>query len=267
MNGAVDSDLVETAYREAVTHLEYLAADAIGHVPDLTPRTRGQQTHYRLSETNWDAVFGLKLFQVVGNVKAGDRLVELGMFYEWDMVQRLIYETLEDLRFLALGERHGWTDPHEQFKMAFFAEDFDEHSSVVEESVRPIGRRQINDYIMSKDARDDSAKKKHQDGVRNLTRLFSATVHGRYTGIIRGYYEGPQRRYWTGGPRHQDSVAWERLSLHVTTLNIVDVVARYVGPRWWGPQQLVETADVLSRLRMAIQLGWLSKLDDLDPVR
>ena len=77
MNDAVAPDLVETAYREAVTYLECLADEAIGHVPDLTPRTRGPQTHYRLSETNWDAVFGLKLFQVVGNVKAGDPLVEL----------------------------------------------------------------------------------------------------------------------------------------------------------------------------------------------
>lgn len=258
---------VEPAYREALAHLEGLAAMATERLPDVTPKIRGNRTDYRLSEPNWDAIFALKLMQLVGNIKAGELLVVHGMYYEWDMVERLVYETLEDLRFLALGERHGWTDLHERFKVAFFADDFDEHGSVVKDSVRPVARREINEYIRSKDVGDDGTKEEHQEAVRNLGRLYSASVHERSPGIIRGSYEGPKRRWWAGGPRHEDSMAWERCALHVTTFNVLDVVARLVGPRWWGPQQLVDTSGVLSRLRQAIRLHWLPRLGDLEPPR
>ena len=52
------------------------------------------------------------------------------------MVKRLVYETLEDVEFMALGERHGsWTKLHSRYMECFFAEDYDERGAVVQRNL------------------------------------------------------------------------------------------------------------------------------------
>ena len=238
----------ERIYRETVAHLERTATRAIERIPDLVPGTRGELEIFRVADPSLDAVFVLKLIQLSGNIKSGEVLVEHGFYSEWDMVKRLIYESLEDIQFLALGERHRWTTQHDRYLDVFFSEDFDEHGSVVQRGVSPVQRREVAEFFKCVAGAEDE----RDVVVRSIARLHSASVHGRCTGIIRGCYEGQKRRFWTGGPRGETSMALERFALQLTTFHVVDVVARHVSPRWWGQGYVREASSLALRLRTAI---------------
>lgn len=242
------SKSAEGIYREAVAHLDRSAIAATERIPDLVAETRGELDVFRTAEPSLDAVFVLKLIQVVGNIKSGELLVDHGFYSEWDMVGRLIYETLEDLQFLAIGERLCWTKRHDQYLEVFFAEDFDQDGSVVQRGVGPVQRREIAKFLRRVAGDGD----KRDAAVRNIARLQSANVHGRSTGIIRGYYEAQKQRFWTGGARTETSMALERFALHLATSHVADVVAHHVVPRWWGQEYARKTSGIALRLRMAI---------------
>lgn len=242
----------ERLYRETLAQLERLATKAMERIPSLVTEQRCDIVTNRLPDRNLDTVFALKLIQLVGNLKSGEVLVRHGHYFEWDMVKRLVYETLDDLHFLALGEANDhWTKVHEQYMEALFAEDFDEDGSVVDESVRPVQRWQITDYLKS--ATHDGNEEEIAKVTRSVSRLHSASVHGRVTGIIRGYYEAPEQRFWTGGCRHEASTALERFSLHLATLHVTAYVAHLICPRWWGRAYRQQTWAMGIRLQDALR--------------
>ncbi len=231
--------------------LEHLATKATERIPRLVVEQRGDIEVHRPSHRSLDTVFALKLIQLVGNLKAGESLVREGCYFEWDMVKRLVYETLEDIDFLARGDAtDDWTTVHERYLASFFAEDFGEDGSVIRESVRPVQRREITEYLQEEagyPAGGDAG-----DVARDIGRIHSASVHGRLTGIMRGFFEAPQERFWIGGRRHKYSVALERLALGLAASDIADEVAHSICARWWGEVYRRETAALAGRLRTAL---------------
>ena len=84
INKSVPSEETERLFREALAHIERSARMAVDRLPELVVESRGELGTHRFRENNVDVVFALKLVQLVGNVKAGEALIERGLFYEWD---------------------------------------------------------------------------------------------------------------------------------------------------------------------------------------
>ena len=245
----------ELFYREAVAHLEWCASNVTDHVPALVPHARGDMVVHRVPTESVDAVFALKLIQVVGNLKSGGLLIEHGFYHEWDMVSRLLYETLDDVKFLAHGERRGMTPLHRRYLAAFFAEDFDASGAVLQDRVRAVSRRDILDYLETATDEPEELRGLHEEqlvAARNMYRLRSASVHGRAAGIIRGYYEAEHGRFWTTGPRFEPSMGFERFALHVATLEVIFVFGFLIGSRWWGEDHRRQAASIALRLQAAV---------------
>ena len=105
--GTFPSEEAERLYRESVAHLGRLATKATERIPELVTEQRCDIVTHRLPDRNLDAVYALKLIQLVGSLKSGEVLVRHGHYFEWDMVKRLVYETLDDPHFPSTwrGER------------------------------------------------------------------------------------------------------------------------------------------------------------------
>ena len=243
----------ERVFREALAHIECSARMAVDRLPDLQEESRGGLPTHRFLERGVDEVFALKLVQLVGNVKAGEVLIERGCFHEWDMVKRLVYETLEDVEFVALGKLEGgWTELHSRYMECFFAEDFDEEEGdVLQGGVRPVQRREITKYIES--ASSVGTEGAVSQVVRNIHRLHSASVHGRAAGITRGFYDAGKRAFWTGGPRNEVSMMVERFALRLAMCHITNCVGRWVVERWWGRDYASRTLEIRERLQSAVE--------------
>ena len=249
-NDASDSGNAESIYREAAAHLTRLARKAAERVPTLVHEQRGAIPTVRLRDRCMDGVFALKLIQLVGNLKSGDLLVRHGHYFEWDMVHRLIDETLDDLEFLARGEADDWTEVHVRYLDALFAEDYTDEGSVVQEPVRAPQRREITDYL--RHATDDGNEEELATVTRNIARLTNASAHGRISGILRGYYEAGEQRFWQGGRRSSVDAALERLSFHLIAARTTDSIACHICARWWGEACTRKTVAIAERLRSAL---------------
>ena len=249
-NDAFDSGKAERIYREAVAHLTRLAHKAVERLPTLVRRQRGGIPTARLPDRRLDGMFALKLIQLVGNLKSGDLLVQHGHYFEWDMVHRLIDETLDDLEFLVRGEADDWTEVHDRYLDALFAEDFNHDGSVVQEPVRAPQRRQITDYI--RHATNDGNEEEIATVTRNIARLNNASAHGRVSGILRGYYEGGEQRFWLGGRRSGVNAALERLTFHLVAAQATASIAYLICARWWGERCMRKTEAIAQRLESAL---------------
>ena len=248
----IPSEETERAFREALAHIERSARMAVDRLPDLQTKSRDGLPTHRLRNNGVDEVFALKLVQLVGNLKAGEVLIDSGCFHEWDMVKRLVYESLEDLEFVALGEREGErTKLHSRYMECFFAEDFDEEGGVLQGGVRAVQRREITRYIESADGRENAGKLSEVE--KNIHRLHSASVHGRATGIIRGCYDAGNRAFWTGGRRNDTSMMVERFALRLGMCHTMGCVGRWVVERWWGRDYGSRTLEIAERLQSAVQ--------------
>ena len=249
-NDAIDGGKAEDIHREAVDHLVCLAAKAAERLPALVHERRGTIPTTRLPDRCLDGVFALKLIQLVGNLQSGDLLVRHGHYFEWDMVHRLIDETLDDLEFLARGEAGNWTEIHDRYMDALFAEDFNEDGSVVQESVRAPQRRQIADYLSR--ATNDGNEAEVAAVRRNIARLNNASAHGRISGILRSSYQAGEQRFWLGGSRSGVNASLERLSFHMVAAQTTASIGYLICPRWWGEACTSKTVVIAQRLHSAL---------------
>jgi len=249
-NDVFDRGDAERIYREAVAHLTRLARKGAERLPTLVHEQRGAIPTVRLRDRCLDGVFALKLIQLVGNLKSGHLLVRHGHYFEWDMVHRLIDETLDDLEFLARGEADDWTEVHDRYLDALFAEDYNYDGSVVQEPVRAPQRRQITDYLRS--ATDDGNEEELAAVTRNIARLTNASAHGRVSGILRGYYEAGEQRFWLEGRRSSVDDALERLSFHLVAARTTASIGHLICARWWGDAFTRKTVAIAQRLERAL---------------
>lgn len=248
----IPSEETDRVFREAAAHMERLARIAVDRLPELVEESRGGLPAHRFPENGVDEMFALKLVQLVGNMKAGEVLIEGGCFHEWDMVKRLVYETLEDVKFVALGEREGArTKLHSRYMACFFSEDFDEEGGVLQAGVGAVSRREITKYIEG--ASSVGNEEALSEVVRNIHRLHSASVHGRAAGITRGCYDAGKRAFWTGGPRNEVSMMVERFALRLAMCHTASCVGRWIVDRWWGSEYARRTVKAAERLRRAVE--------------
>ena len=242
----------EQLYTKAVIHLDGLVSNALEYVPGLITEHRSDVVIHRIPDKTLDVVYALKLLQLAGSLKSGETLVKAGHYFEWDMVKRLIYETLDDLQFLSLGEENDdWTDVHEQYMRAFFAEDFADDGTVVTKSVHPVPRYRITNYLKGSD--EDGNEERIGRTASNISRLFSANVHGRATGIIRGYYEAHSGKFWNGGTRDELIAVLERFALYLATSQVLNFTSRIICARWWDSKCTEQTMTIATELGRALQ--------------
>lgn len=242
----------EEIHREIIIILDELVKVVTSRAPKLIEETRGDISTHRLPKNTVNAAISLKTIQLVYNLKAITLLVEHGYFFECDVLMRLVCETSDDLTFLSHGEIHDWTPLHKQFINALYAKDFDEDGNVSEQKVRFVSRGGINEYLKNtvwKGDEDEFSKTN-----RNVYRLYSASVHGRISGVIRGYYESGEQQFWTGHARNELSMGVQWLMLLTATTAVSNSLVRWICPRW-EQECGQDLEDIVLRLNKFIKLG------------
>ena len=122
-------EVVHEDYKACLCQLELLAKKATDHLSELMKR--GEYPPQLLSAESLNSLYALKVTQLYGNIVSGELLMQNGHFFEFDMLKRLIYESMEDLEFLAIGESEGeWTDDHCNYVRSFFKNDFTQSGDI-----------------------------------------------------------------------------------------------------------------------------------------
>ena len=136
--------------------------------------------------------------------RAGRLLIDHGLTYEWAMVRRSLYETIEDVMFLLAEARaDSESDLHERYLAALHAEDLDERGRMNEKGVRAPSRQEIRSFLEA--VEEESVEGRAQDAgslgmpLKALYRFGSGHRYGRAVSIMRLYDRGPAFEYeWDG---------------------------------------------------------------------
>ena len=79
---------------------------------------------------------------------------------------------------------------------------------------------------------DDGNEEEIATVTRKIARLNNASAHGRVSGILRGYYEAGEQRFWLGRRRSGVDAALERLSFHWVAAQTTASIAYLICARW-----------------------------------
>ena len=248
-----DSLAAEAVFREACEFIARASAMAVGQLPELEERQRGGERLHRFPEKSVSVVLGLKLVQLGGNLRAGELLIDSGLFFEWDMVQRSMQDALDDVTFLVATE-DGQTKALRRYLEFFFDEDLDKDGNFTNRSKVGIEKRVVWKNLA--EIRRQTGLSDAGEGIdkqaRRLHRLRSGSVHGRAASIIRGYFdESAEGGLWLGGARESRRMAWERPTLYLMTAQAVSAFAVAGVGRWWEEDFVREAVEICERMEEA----------------
>ena len=249
--------MVDAIHREACAFLDEAVTDAVGRLPKLEVRKRGKEIIHRFPKKNLDVVLALKLVQLRGNIKAGEVLIEDGLFLEWYMVQRTMQDAMEDVTFLVDGEGDE-KKAHRRYMEIFFDEDLDKDGKLSKRTAGAVTRPEIRDtlrkvqqQLVGRDLSCDICDIYEQS--RQLHRVGSGSVHGRASSIIRAYFdESTETRLWLSGEaRQRRRTAWERLGLYQMVAWSVSTFSVAGAGRWWDGDYVRRAFELVERLQAA----------------
>ena len=231
----------ELAFQEILEHFDKTIGEILSLRSGPEEVKLGDIVVYRLAERDsWNALV-LKLTVLVSNLRAGRLLIDHGFAYEWALVRRLLYETIEDVMFL-LAE--SWSDSgsdlHERYLAAFYAEDFDERGRLNERWIKPPSRADIRSFLEAKEK--EMVKGRADDGgsvitpLKALYRVGSGHMHGRAASVMR-LYDGKARCFKTNGMDDQEYLEGELQSLW-SVLYAATLCFGAARGQIWGPEYM-----------------------------
>ena len=205
---------------------------AMRRLPHLEERKRGTVTIHRYSKKNVDVMLALTLVKIRGNIRAGEVLVEGRFFLEWEMVQRTVQNSVEDVLFLLCEEGRD-TKALRRYTAAFFDEEIDKDGRFTERPSMIVGRPEIRKSLRDSGIPTQAAEHIVEMGKR-LHRLWSGGVHGRASRIINAYFEElTETRPWSEERNNRLRVFIERPSLYLLTGMVVLTLTMAGAGRWW----------------------------------
>ena len=175
--------------------LEHLATKATERIPRLVVEQRGDIEVHRPSHRSLDAVFALKLIQLVGNLKAGSRSSERVATLNGTWSSGSCTRHWKTSTFWLAAMRRTTGPPCMTATLLRRISGTTGVSFV--RAFRPVQRREITEYLQ--EAAGYPAGGDAGDVSRNIGRLHSASVHGRLTGIMRGLTRLPKGVSGSGG--------------------------------------------------------------------
>lgn len=218
----------------------------------------GHVVVHRLADRDARNALVLKLTPLVSNLRAGQLLIDHGFTYEWALVRRLLYETIEDVMFL-LAEiwADSESDLHGRFLAAFYAEDFDEQGRLNEKWIKPPSRPEIRSFLEAKEKERVEGRPDDGDSVvtplKALYRFGSGHMHGRAASIMR-LYDGKSRSFKMNGMDDKDYLDGELRSLW-SVLHAATLCFGATRGQIWGPKYMEDV------LRVAEEFSRISGLD------
>ena len=231
------NDIVESMFRNILENMDKSIDDlmAIRKAPEEVKL--GSILVHRFRQKNAEHVAVLKLSVLVSNLRAGRLLIDHGFVYEWMMVWRLLYETIEDVIFLvAEGRVESESNLHERFLAAFYAEDFDERARLTEKGVGAPTRREIRDFVEAFEREIHGGRLPDGQGLGTLTkglyRVGSGFMHGRAASIMC-LYDPKSTRMLTNGMDNDEYLKQQLESFWLVFLSAISCFAAVMG-RVWG---------------------------------
>ena len=120
----------ELAFRDILEHFDKTVEELLSLRSGPEEVKLGNVVVHKFAERDSRNALILKLTMLVSNLRAGRLLIDHGFTYEWAMVRRLLYETIEDVMFLLAEARaDSESELHERYLAAFYAEDLDERGA------------------------------------------------------------------------------------------------------------------------------------------
>ena len=249
------SQAADAAFEEARAFIDRALPTALEQLPELEKRDHGGEILHRYPEKSVDVMLGLRLVQLSGNIRAGELLIDNGLFLEWEIIQRSMQDALEDITFLVAPEFRSMKS-FQRFKEFFFDEDVDPDGSLTGRRAVTVARPDIIKVLAETQRQigGSSAGEAIDKQLRRSHRIRSGSVHGRGASIIRAYYdESASRGLWLGGARDRTRTAWERPSLYFATAWTVSATGVAGHRRWWDRDVAGEATRLADRLRKAAE--------------
>lgn len=251
-------DRGELLFTEALEVIDQGVKKALAHLPPLEERYRGQERLFRYLEKNVNVALALKLVQLRGNIHAGTALVENGHYLEWDMIQRSMQDSHEDVSFLVFCE-HNKTGVFRRYLESFFDEDLDKDGEFTDRrKVGGVERREVRKVLAEEERKLNLSKDEngYEMESRKFHRIRSGSVHGRAASIMRANVVEVipgQGRLWLGGERALNRAKFEYLSLLIAaTMTVSSFLVAGVG-RWWDSEFVKRTFELCERMRVTTQ--------------
>ena len=146
-------------------------------LPKPSFRVRSGNFEVRYENPSIELAIFLKLARSISLLGGLRLMVARGMVQEQGILERAIDETDEDILFLFFGQRNGVELAHQSFLEAFWAEEFEDPSSVLNHRRRPsVSRNKIQAYNAKQLSASDPST------VQSVDRL----IHGVFSGFVHG---------------------------------------------------------------------------------
>ena len=240
----------EAAFQEILEHFDKTIEELLSMRFGPEEVELGSVVVHRFRERDAPNAIVLKLALLVSNLRAGRLLIDHGFAYEWAMVRRLLYETIQDVMFLLAED---WTDGkgnlHRRFLSAFYAEDLDEEGRLNEKGVGAPSRQEIRSFLET--VEEETVGGRAQDGrglgmaMKALHRFGSGHVHGRAASIMR-LYDDEAGALHTNGMDDREYLDGELRSLWVICFLTILCFAA-TRARTWGREYLDDAMKVAEK--------------------
>jgi hypothetical protein len=144
---------------------------------------------FRYAEQTIQQAIVQKLARMISGLHAIKGLLELGLFQEQGVIQRVVDEIEEDISFLSLAVIHSdVTALHAEYLRYFYAEEFTDTDNIVDShaSRGMIRREKIRAYIHSKATLENNSQRANTVG-KVMTKAYSGYVHAASPHIMDMY--------------------------------------------------------------------------------
>ena len=194
---------LELVFRQALDHMDRTIDDLCPLLSDPREEPYRDGVRVRFSKKDSLHVVVMKLVQLTSNLRTGRLLIDHGFVYEWSVVKRLLYETLQDIMFLlAENQADNQNKLHERFLKEFYLEGLDEKGNLQqkEKGARWVKRYEIRNYLseVQKKMQGKDAPLLEEASV-GIHRFGSGHVHGRAAYIMMNLYDSKKNRFRTNG--------------------------------------------------------------------
>ena len=148
---------------------------------------------YTYTEKDLKTAVVLKLVQIYGNIKGGMLLIENGLFFEWGVLIRTLYDALNDTNALIYVANDMGSKFRKDYLDFFWDEDFDESGNMKTlTKIRGSKRQNIRRVLEQKHSEYTDAESLDSFNMifKELNQLYSGYTHGKGTSILRSYQDG-----------------------------------------------------------------------------
>jgi hypothetical protein len=177
-------------------------------VPAPTVKPFADGFVFRYAQESIHQALVLRLAGVISRLNASLVLLERGCIHEQGAMHRMIDEWNEDVLLLVGAELFGREPLHEQFLVAFFAEEHTDPNRIVESRVRRnlVPRRKVRAYI-ARTFNGSEDPHREIEVAETIGNLYSGYIHGAAQHLIDMYIGDPPSfhlRGMLGTPRMRE---------------------------------------------------------------